>query len=123
MKFRILFHIIGKNTPDINSVRDFILGFEIEKNGNETINNRLLDIFKLRGRYVFHKRNILDLISKYKDYSESQVDEFSNIIKIPSSKIKSDIFGRELFEGAIEDKSFTKVMRDIAKQIGIDGVL
>jgi len=78
--------------------------------------------FKLKGRYEFHKNEAFELIEKQEKYSETRIDEIANILKISPHQVKKDIFGKELFEGDIQDKSFTKMKRDVAKNIGIKGV-
>jgi hypothetical protein len=116
VKFRLLFRN-GKNTSYVNSKKDFILDFKCFKNVSEY--EIYINAFNLRGRYVFHKDEIITLIEKKKKYSDSKILEMSKQLKIPAQKIKEDLFGKELFHGELEDKSMTKFKRDIAEQIGI----
>ena len=81
-----------------------------------------ISTFKLEERYKFHKNEVVSLVEKQKKYSESRIHEIANILKISDNQVKKDIFGEELFNGAVQDKSFTKLKRDIAKNIGIKGV-
>ena len=76
-------------------------------------------IFKLKGRYIFHKDEVINLINNKERYSQSQLDEISDIVNISSEQVKKDIFGRELFGGNIEDVSMTKFKKDIAKDINL----
>ena len=78
--------------------------------------------FKLKGRYNFHQNEASILVDKQEKYSESRIEEIANILKISSHQVKKDIFGEELFSGDVQDKSFTKIKRDIAENIGIRGV-
>jgi hypothetical protein len=119
--FAVDFSEKKKRIEDITSVDDFILDFNILLNEDEY--NRYIDIFKLRGRYVFHKEKVLKLIELSKDYDDSAIKEFAEIIGSDKNKVKFDIFGSELFEGKLEDKPLTKLKRDIAKNIGIEGVI
>lgn len=105
---------------NIKSVDDFILDFEIF--GDNSDYNTYLNIFKIRPRYVFHKREVLKLINKEKKYSDSQINEIAKVTKLSIEQVKKDIFGEELFDGKLEDNPFTKLKRDIAKDIGIKGV-
>lgn len=114
VKFKLYFHN-NKDTLTIKDKSDYILDFFYYKNQNEY--EKYIDIFKLKGRYVFHKDEVMNLIDKKERYSQSQVDEISNIVNISSIHIKKDIFGKELFEGNIEDVSMTKFKKDIAKDI------
>lgn len=116
VKFRILFKN-NNHISYIKSKKDFILDFKYFKNQAEY--EKYIDIFKLKGRYIFHKDEIVELIEKKKKYSDSKIEEMSKQLKIPIQKIKEDIFGKELFQGNLEDKSMTKFKRDIARQIGI----
>lgn len=116
VKFRLLFRN-GKNTSYVNSKKDFVLDFKYFKNSSEY--EKYINTFKLKGRYVFHKDEIVDLIDKKKKYSDSKINEMAKQLKIPAQKVKEDLFGKELFHGKLEDKSMTKFKRDIAEQIGI----
>jgi hypothetical protein len=78
--------------------------------------------FKLVGRYEVHKNEVFTLIEKHEKYSETRIEEIANILKISPHQVKKDIFGEQLFKGDMQDKSFTKMKRDIAKNIGIKGV-
>lgn len=116
VKFRILFKS-SNHISYIKSKKDFILDFKYFRNQAEY--EKYINIFKLKGRYIFHKDEIVELIEKKKKYSDSKIEEMSKQLKIPIQKIKEDIFGKELFQGNLEDKSMTKFKRDIARQIGI----
>lgn len=116
VKFKLYFH----NKKDISSLQnknDYILDFSYSKNKDEY--ERYIDTFKLKGRYIFHKDEVINLLKKKERYSTSQLDEISNIINISSEHVKRDIFGKELFESNIEDMSMTKFKQDIAKDIGL----
>ncbi len=116
VKFKLYFHN-NKDIPTIKDENDYILDFFYYENQNEY--EKYIDIFKLKGRYVFHKDEVMYLIDKKERYSQSQVDEISDIVNISSEQVKKDIFGKELFAGNIEDVSMTKFKRDIAKDIDL----
>ena len=97
------------------------LDFEIDHAGKPY--DRYLDVFGLRSRYVFHKREALSLISKRKRYSDSQIREIARLTRMPEQQVRKDIFGEEIFEQSANIKSLTKLKRDIAKQIGLSGAL
>lgn len=116
VKFKLYFH----NTKDISTIQDkndYILDFSYSKNQIEYEN--YIDTFKLKGRYIFHKDEVIGLLKKKERYSASQLDEISSIVKISSEQIKKDIFGKELFESNIQDMSMAKFKQDIAKDIGL----
>lgn len=116
VKFKLYFH----NTKAISTIQDkndYILDFSYSKNQNEY--EKYIDTFKLKGRYIFHKDEVIGLLKKKERYSASQLDEISSIVKISSEQIKKDIFGKELFESNIQDMSMAKFKQDIAKDIGL----
>ncbi|MBK8808647.1 MAG: hypothetical protein IPO21_19240 [Bacteroidales bacterium] len=47
-----------------------------------------LNIFKVHSRYVLHKREALELISKKKRYSDAHIRDIAKIVKIGEDKIK-----------------------------------
>lgn len=81
--------------------------------------NYYSNLLKLNSRYQFHKQEALELITKHVEYDESHLKFLADTLKIPVSKIRNDIFGKEIFTGSLETKPLTKYKRDIARQIGI----
>lgn len=116
VKFKLYFHN-NKDIFTIQNTNDYILDFHYSKNQNEY--EKYINIFKLKGRYIFHKDEVINLIDKKERYNKSQLDEISDIVNISSEQVKKDIFGKELFEGNIKDVSMTKFKRDIAKDINL----
>ncbi|HFU75070.1 MAG TPA: hypothetical protein ENK66_02385 [Arcobacter sp.] len=95
--------------------RDFNLIMKHPKNkGYEDY----IKIFKLKGRYTFHKGEVRELLIKKRKYPQSRIDEMAKAIKIPRGQIRKDIFGKELFEND-SGGSMSKLKRDIAKDMGI----
>jgi DNA uptake protein ComE-like DNA-binding protein len=105
----------------ITKEQDIALDFDILQ--NEDAYRKYLQVFKLRGRYAFHKREAMALITKRKRYSDARIIELSTLTGIPPEKVKEDIFGRELFDDELLQRPLTKLRRDIARAIGIKGVL
>ncbi|MBL7749033.1 MAG: hypothetical protein JNM19_16455 [Chitinophagaceae bacterium] len=118
VRFRLFFRGNASMTyRDINSINDFELNFEIDKDSDEYEN--YLQVFKLRTRYIFHKKEVLNLIRKRRAYSDSQIAEIARLTKRTATEIKRDIFGVELFDDNTDIKPLTKLKRDIAIDIGI----
>lgn len=116
VKFKLYFH----NAKDISVIQDkndYILDFSYSKNQDEY--EKYINTFKLKGRYIFHKDEVINLLKKKERYSTSQLDEISSIVNVSSEQVKKDIFGKELFENNIQDMSMTKFKQDIAKDIGL----
>ncbi|PHR55997.1 MAG: hypothetical protein COA44_09005 [Arcobacter sp.] len=119
----VSFSYINHNpTSKIDNVEDFQLKLAYKDDAYK-IHSR---IFKLDGRYKAHKEIVLDLHNNSIDYSETQIKEFAKMSKNNTienrSNIKKVIFGKEIFDGEVQKIPLTKLKRDIAKQIGIDGV-
>jgi len=106
---------------DISTKSDFILDIRLENNNQHTI--KYLEIFKLKGRYTYHKSKALHLIKQKNNYSESMIKEISLKIGLPLMEVKKLVFGDELFLENFTNDPFVKFKRDIAKNIGINDVL
>jgi hypothetical protein len=122
VRFKLFFPGTFKRTyKDIKKVDDFVLNFEIDRDKDDYEN--YLRIFRLRARYVFHKREVLNLVNLRKPYSDSQIKEIAKITRKTSLEVKKDIFGKELFEAVTENKPLTKLRKDIAIDMGIKDVV
>lgn len=134
VEFQLLYSKFGDGEYFSNTYDTNISNFGkiiLDIRSSDSIYEKYLNIFNLRGRYSFHKKEALNLLKLKEKYSNSQIDKIAELLykkpKEDSShflvdSIKKDIFGREIFEGEIQERSFTKLKRDIAKQIGIKGV-
>lgn len=118
VKFKILFYKDGKkeddkNILDITSESDFILGF----NYINKVYKNYIDIFKLSGRYKFHKKEVVNLVEKSIRYPKSNLEKIAKIVNKNIVDVKKDIFGKEIYDGELEEVPLTKFRRDIAKNI------
>ena len=79
------------------------------------------DIFKIKGRYYFHKKEALNIILKRQIYSDSNIKEISEVLKFTRDEetIKRDLFGSSIFNPEENNQPLTKYKKDIAKKIGI----
>ncbi|MCY1662746.1 hypothetical protein [Chryseobacterium sp. SL1] len=122
LTFKLYFNVSGidlnEKVNNINNLHDFIIRpeFEIGINNNT---KKFLDIFKIRGRYKFHKYQSMKMIKKRQEYSDSSIDEISKITKKSIAEIKKDLFGTMIYSIAETNEPLAKYKRDIAKQIGI----
>lgn len=80
---------------------------------------QFLSIFKINGRYTFHKDLILQLIEKKIKYPDSQIKELSKKRGISSEELRKEIFGIELFYKLNSDLPMIKFKKDIALQLKI----
>lgn len=114
------------------NLNDFKLSFDIQNLNKYEEYKNYIEVFRLPQRYNYHKSEISSLINKTRKYPESQISKIvetlshaDNVMLIPllHQSVRKDILGKELFEGEVQEKSLTKLKRDIAKQIGIEGVI
>ncbi|MEM6721936.1 MAG: hypothetical protein AAF611_21590 [Bacteroidota bacterium] len=110
-----------KDLDDIKTDTDYNLEKEI--NANNELVQEFLNLYKIEGRYVFHKRVLLKLIEKKLKYPESKIKEISETYGMSVDELRETIFGEELFNADLTTKPLTKLKRDIAKDINIKGVL
>jgi hypothetical protein len=79
--------------------------------------NEFLVMFRLKGRYEYHKTKAIDMIDKRKVYSDSQIREIAKLLGRDEQSIKEDIFGKECFHS--NNEPFEKYKQDIARQLGL----
>lgn len=118
------FRVLYNKTANINSItkiEDYRLDYLITK--NKELIEKYLEMFKIFGRYLFHKDEILKLIENKIKYTDSKIKSISKLINVSESEIKKDIFGVELFDENHSNKPLIKFKRDIAKSIGIKNIL
>jgi len=108
VKFKLLFSS-GVSNLTVKSIDDI----DVLLKDDEKLFEDYIKIFKLNARYRYHKNIILDLLNKKQDYSDSKIDEIAKIVGKSTSEIKKDLFGKEIFEGELQEKPFTKLKRDI----------
>lgn len=116
--FKVLF---PKEFSDILSEEHFLIEKLILRN-HEHIET-YLKMFKLIGRYKYHKTEIMELIQKRVKYPDSKIKEIASQTGLSRRKLKRIIFGDELFDPDKTNKPLVKFKRDIAKNIGIPGVI
>jgi ribosomal protein S13 len=95
--------------------------FVVEKTilSNDAQIRQFLSIFKINGRYVFHKDLVLRLVEKKILYPNTKIKELSKETGKSIEVIKKEIFGEELFDKLNSDLPFIKLKKDIAKQLKI----
>jgi hypothetical protein len=120
LKFKLLLND-GKKIENVKSVNDFIICNEINKNKADI--EKYLRIFKINGRYVYHKDQILSLIQLKVRYSDSRIREISRQTGISQLEIKKNIFGDELFNKDLNKEPLVKLKRDIAIDLNIKNVI
>jgi hypothetical protein len=79
--------------------------------------DEFITMFKLKGRYEFHRQKAIDLVDKRKIYSDSQIREIAKLLARDELSIKEDIFGKECFQS--NNEPFEKYKQDIAQQLNL----
>ena len=95
--------------------------FVVEKTilSNDAQIRQFLSIFKINGRYVFHKDQVLRLVEKKIMYPNTKIKELSKKTGKSIEVLKREIFGEELFDKLNSDLPFIKLKKDIAIQLKI----
>jgi hypothetical protein len=117
-KFKLFY---SKKIENINFETDFLIQKDITRNRVHIEN--YLAMFKINGRYTFHKDQILPIIKNKIKYPESKIKDLSKTLGLPLSEIRKIVFGKELFDDTLSNQPFIKFKRDVAKNIGIEGVI
>ena len=119
--FKIYFNSKGtglnekiRNTKILSDIR-----VDFENIGNVKEFDTYLDMFKLKGRYVYHKNEALKLVKKRKDYPDTEIDDIARITGRTSLDIKNDIFGSVIFKDDEKNEPFAKYKREVAEQLGL----
>lgn len=113
-KFRLYY---TRELKDIKTNADFVLYNSISNN-NAHISN-YLEMFKINGRYRFHKDLVLNLIRKKVKYPDSEITKLARKKGISSDELRREIFGEELFDPLEPDSPFIKLKKDAAIQLKI----
>lgn len=117
-KFKIFFSgAIDKITAE----NDFLIVKKVTD--NEKHIQKHFRMFKILGRYVSHKDQIVRLIDRKVKYSDSRITEISNKTGISQKELRNLIFGEDLFSDKFDGNQLVKFRRDIADNINIKDVL
>lgn len=117
LEFKIYYNVSKtKKSPNI-ILSEICIDIENTKQIKEF--DTYLDMFKLKGRYLYHKSEALKLINKRSKYSDTEINEISKIVNRNINDIKKDIFGSLIFNDNEKNEPFAKYKKDIAKQLGI----
>ncbi len=118
-EFQIFYSV---SLDKIKNVADFRLTKKITKHHGQMEN--YLRMFKIMGRYTYHKDQILKLIENKVNYSDSKIKELSSDTGISQRELRKMIFGEDLYNSEFDQHPFVKFRRDIAKNnINIKGIL
>lgn len=120
------FSLVQKSAADIfdyskkDKRKQFLENFEIEIESSN-VNSRIVSVLNLRQRYSLYKDKAVYLAYLKEKYSEQSLKEIAKILSqgekkhITANDIRNDIFNDPLDR----NESFSKLHRDIKKQVGI----
>jgi len=112
-KFKVLY---SGDLKDITTSTDFVLRLDYLKNFNEIY--KYDKTFKLTGRYIAHKDELLELIKKKVENPNCDIISKAKLLKISPEEYKKLIYGNEIFKKD-STSPMHKFRRDVAKHIKI----
>lgn len=110
--FKLLYH---HRRINFKTVKDFNVELDFSK--NTLSHEAYVTQLKIRGRYIFYKKEVLRLMQLKEKYPESKIQEMAKAVKMPVDEIRKQVYGSELFESAYDYAPLIKYKRDIARNI------
>lgn len=107
---------------DIKRTSQFTLELDINRTHHANI-SAYLEHMRIMGRYRFHKDEVLEILRNHVDYSDAKIEEIADLTGLDEYQVRKDVFGTELFEDTEKIRPLTKLKRDIARDIGVKGIL
>ncbi len=101
-------HINSKDAIDIKLKENYSNEYE-----------KYIDVFKLNERYKAHKDIVYEMLTKAEQYPDSRLKELQNLTGIPYQQIKKDIFGLVDEDVDLSKKPFSKLIKDMSKELGL----
>lgn len=117
LKFKILY---ANGLNNLSCESDFTLKVKISRNKDHI--RDYLTMFKIQGRYKFHKKTLLEMIQNKQKYSDQKIKNVAKTMGISQKELRSLIFGKDLFDDKITNTPLLKLKRDIGKDLKIKGV-
>lgn len=121
INFKIYFNSKGlslnekiNNTKILDDIR-----IDFNNIGNIKELDVFLEMFKLKGRYFYHKNEALKMVKRRNRYSDTQINEIARITGRYCLDIKKDLFGSLIFNDYEKNEPFAKYKREIADQLGL----
>jgi len=115
VKFKLL---LSKFCKDLNIKEKENIDIQLkEQYSNEY--KKYIELFKLNERYQAHKDIVFEMIKNAKLYPQSRLKELQNLTGIPYQEIKKDIFKLIDDEVDLSKEPFSKLKRDMAKELGL----
>jgi hypothetical protein len=112
VSFKLYFH---RSDETVMGFEDFSIVMDIANNHDS--HEAFIHLFKLRGRYVAHKNEVLRLAKLRVEYPDSKLKELADAVGVTVEEMRKHIFGKEIFENGHERKALVKFRKDIARNI------
>lgn len=110
--FKLFFH---RSDETVMGLDDFSIVMDIVNNYDS--HEAFIHLFKLRGRYVAHKDEVVRLAKLMVEYPDSKLKELANAAGTTVTEMRKQVFGKEIFENGHERKALVKFRKDIARNI------
>ena len=68
---------------------------------------------KIENSYQIHRKDVLELQKKLKQYSDTQLQEMFKITNIPAIQIKEMIFGPKIDSNIMKNKTLGRMLHDL----------
>lgn len=96
---------------EIDKVQDFEVNSVVKNNTKQV--NHYLSLFKINGRYNYHRAQLIPLIKNRVKYSESKIKEISGHLGMPQMELKKLLFGEDIIQDEDIDNPLFKMRKDI----------
>ena len=115
VKFKLFLH---KNCKDLNIKTKSDIDIPLKERYSNDY-DKYIKVFKLNERYEAHKDIVFDMIKNTELYPDSRLKELQDLTGIPYQQIKQDIFSLIDEDADLSKEPFSKLKRDIAKELGL----
>lgn len=115
--------LFEKDRNQILSKKDFVIWAKVLDRTDQLDIEKYFEMFKIAGRYAFHKQKALELHKARLLHPDTKIAEIASQTGYGVSEIKCMLFGSELFDPEKVSNPLSKFKRDIARDLGIDGVV
>lgn len=121
LEFKILYTVDPKHCLKVSKYDLELRIIDSDVNRIRAI-HQYLELFKLKGRYSYHKNKAIELVEKRLKYSEKEIEILSKKMSVSINEVRRLIFGNELFDEDKSEEPIVKMLRDVAHNADIPNV-
>ncbi|CAA6807194.1 MAG: Unknown protein [uncultured Sulfurovum sp.] len=115
VKFKLF---MTESCKDLNIKNKENIDIKLKENYSNEY-EKYIEVFKLNERYQAHKDIVFEMIKNAELYPESRLKELQELTGIPYQEIKKDIFNLIEDDADLSKEPFSKLKRDMAKELGL----